>query len=216
MKHRKELRGLIFSKGQLLDSDDEEKFVDVDDGEPKTKKSKKKKKREEKAAKKKEESESEDEAKHFNTNDYNPNKKEPKFANADKVPFWDLNILRNYYHPTIRIWANNLISGKQIDYSGDPLQDFSMGNFLDKIILKPAKSSEKLNKMRFKKNRNARADEIKQIVSQQAEKEILEESKTGSKAKSVSIYHLFFLSPLSLKRMQTLGQMKSFCISIFC
>ena len=193
LKHRKELRGLIFTKAQLLDSDDEEKFIDVDDGEQKPKKTKKKK-REEKAAKKKEEEESDDENeenKEFNSNDYNPSKKEPKFANADKVPFWELNILRDHYHPTIRIWVNNLISGKPIEYCGDPLQDFSMGNFLDKIILKPAKSAEKLNKMRFKKNRNARAEEIKQIVDQQIGKETQDEpkksSKSGSKQKEVKL-----------------------------
>ena len=181
LKHRKELRGLIFSKAQFIDSDDEEKFVDADDGEGKPKKSKKKK-REVKEIKKKEE-ESEEETKGFNTNDYNPSKKDPKYANADKIQFWELSVLRNYYHPTIRIWANNLMSGKQIDYSGDPLQDFSLGNFLDKIILKPAKSAEKLNKMKFKKNRNARAEEIRQIVVQQIDKDILGDQKPGKKSK---------------------------------
>ena len=90
--------------------------------------------------------------------------KDPRFANADKTAFWELNVLRNYYHPTIRIWVKNLMSRRPIDYSGDPLQDFSMGNFLDKIILKPAKSAERLGKMKYRKKRTARAEEIREIV----------------------------------------------------
>ena len=168
LKYRKELRGLLFSKDKLLDSDDEEVFVDADQ---KSKK-KKSKKRDEKAKKKnqeKEEEEEEESEKKF-SKEYNPSKKDPRFANADQTGFWELNVLRNYYHPTIRIWTNHLISGNGIDYSGDPLQDFSMGNFLDKIILKPAKSKEKLEKMKFRKKRSARAEEIREIVQENIEK----------------------------------------------
>jgi len=167
-KHRKELRGLIFSKQRLMDSDDEEVFVDADQNKKRNKKQKHKQKevkmevaKEEATDKAGEEIKGKDE--------YDPSHKDPKYANADKETFWEMHVLRNYYHPTIRIWVENMITGKEIDYTGDPLQDFSMGNFLDKIILKPAKSSERLKSMRFKRKRNTRAEEIKESVKQNFE-----------------------------------------------
>lgn len=156
LKHKKQLRGLLFSKEKLLDSDDEEVFVDVDQDKKKRKKKDKQKKKEQK----KDEEKAED---NNATGLYDPSKKDPRYANADKTAFWEMDILRHYYHPTIRIWVRNLMTGQEIDYAGDPLQDFSMANFLDKIILKPAKSAEKLGKLKHKK-RHARAEEIKENV----------------------------------------------------
>jgi len=50
-------------------------------------------------------------------------------------------------HPTVRIWARDLLSGKGIPgYQGDPLLDFSISNFLDRIAYKDPKSKEKLAK----------------------------------------------------------------------
>jgi hypothetical protein len=39
-----------------------------------------------------------------------------------------------------------LIDGKSIDYSGDPILDFSIANFLDRIAYKEPKSADKLAK----------------------------------------------------------------------
>jgi ribosome biogenesis protein MAK21 len=171
MKTRKELRGLVFSKEKLLDSDEEEHFVDADQ-KPKKRNKKAKKKQQE------EEEESEQEEAPKSKNEYDPSKRDPRFANADKMPFWELHALRNYYHPTIRIWVENLMLGRPIEYTGDPLQDFSMANFLDKMILKPAKSAEKLKRMKFNK-RNTRAEEIRGAIKSTMDNEVknFEEAK---------------------------------------
>jgi len=47
-------------------------------------------------------------------------------------------------HPTVRLWANTLIEGKGIEYGGDPLLDFGIANFLDRISYKNPKSADKL------------------------------------------------------------------------
>jgi hypothetical protein len=156
----------MFSKEKLLDSDDDEVFVDVDTKPKKRDKKAKKKEQEEKDAK-----EWLDQGADKTIEKYDSSKLDPRFAHADKTAFWELEVLRNYYHPTIREWTQNLILGKEINYSGDPLQDFSMGNFLDKIILKPAKSAEKLEKMKFNKKRSARAEEIQIAVKNTANEE---------------------------------------------
>jgi hypothetical protein len=71
-------------------------------------------------------------------------KREPKFSNAEKVPMWELVALSTHNHPTIRLWASKLISGDCIEYGGDPLLDFGIANFLDRIAYKNPKSTEKI------------------------------------------------------------------------
>lgn len=62
---------------------------------------------------------------------------------------WELIALSTHVHPTVRLWANKLINGESIEYGGDPLLDFSIANFLDRIAYKNPKSTEKIQK--FKK-----------------------------------------------------------------
>lgn len=45
-----------------------------------------------------------------------------------------------HVHPTVRLWAQNLLSGETLTYNGDPLLDFSLSNFLDRISYKNPKS----------------------------------------------------------------------------
>lgn len=50
-------------------------------------------------------------------------------------------------HPTVRLWSRSLLDGEPVrSYSGDPLLDFSISNFLDRIAYKDPKSKEKLAK----------------------------------------------------------------------
>jgi lipoate-protein ligase A len=55
-------------------------------------------------------------------------------------------------HPTVRLWAQSLMNGQFIDYSGDPLLDFSISNFLDRIAYKDPKSKDKLAKFANKRS----------------------------------------------------------------
>ena len=65
---------------------------------------------------------------------------------AEKSPLWELVSLTYHCHPTVRLWANNLLKGELLTYNGDPLQDFGLANFLDRIAYKNPKSQEKLTK----------------------------------------------------------------------
>lgn len=51
-------------------------------------------------------------------------------------------------HPTVRLWAEKLLNGEYIVYNGDPLLDFGLGNFLDRIAYKNPKSSDKMSKFK--------------------------------------------------------------------
>jgi ribosome biogenesis protein MAK21 len=77
---------------------------------------------------------------------YDALKREPLYAHADSTPFWELHLLKSHFNPSISLWSNQLIAKQTIEYSGDPLLDFSTANFLDRISFKNPKSKEKLAK----------------------------------------------------------------------
>jgi hypothetical protein len=48
----------------------------------------------------------------------------------------------------VSFWAEQLMKGQLIEYGGDPLLDFGLSNFLDRISFKAPKSAEKIAKHR--------------------------------------------------------------------
>jgi len=83
------------------------------------------------------------EIKNMDIYEYAPGKREPKFANADKSCFWELNLLSKHFHPTVAKWAQFIVSGEEFKYKGNPLQDFDISAFLDRIVYKnPKKNPE--------------------------------------------------------------------------
>lgn len=55
-------------------------------------------------------------------------------------PMWEICLLANHYHPSAGKFADILGS---IDYSGDPLKDFTLAPFLDKFSYRNPKSAKK-------------------------------------------------------------------------
>lgn len=70
---------------------------------------------------------------------YNPLKREPKYSGGDSLPLYELVHLRNHYHPSVSQFAEALLSKNKIDYSRNPLQDFALANFLDRLSNKTPK-----------------------------------------------------------------------------
>lgn len=62
-------------------------------------------------------------------------------SNADAVSWWELSILASHGHPSVATMARTLLSGANIVYHGNPLQDFTLSSFLDKFMEKKAKKS---------------------------------------------------------------------------
>jgi CBF/Mak21 family len=77
---------------------------------------------------------------------YDALKREPRFANAESSPLFELIHLTFHAHPTVKLWATNLVQGLAIHYNGDPLLDFGIANFLDRIAYKNPKSQDKVAK----------------------------------------------------------------------
>ncbi|XP_078443906.1 CCAAT-binding factor isoform X1 [Wolffia australiana] len=74
---------------------------------------------------------------------YNPHHREPSFCNAETAGWWELTLLAAHVHPSVGAMAQTLLSGVNIVYNGDPLNDLSLSAFLDKFMEKKPKASHR-------------------------------------------------------------------------
>ncbi|XP_073039989.1 protein SLOW WALKER 2 [Primulina eburnea] len=72
---------------------------------------------------------------------YNPRHREPNYCNADLVGWWELTVLASHVHPSVAAMARTLLSGVNIVYNGNPINDLSLGAFLDKFMEKKARQN---------------------------------------------------------------------------
>ncbi|XP_004686350.1 PREDICTED: CCAAT/enhancer-binding protein zeta [Condylura cristata] len=78
-------------------------------------------------------------------NTYDPFSRNPLFCGAENTSLWELKKLSEHFHPSVSLFANTILQGNYIQYSGDPLQDFTLMRFLDRFVYrnpKPHKGKE--------------------------------------------------------------------------
>lgn len=84
---------------------------------------------------------------------FDPSKREPRAAvvhfgtnqlhKTDIVfPLWEISLISKHFHPSVAKFATSL---GVIEYSGDPLRDFTLAPFLDKFSYKNPKVNKKSN-----------------------------------------------------------------------
>lgn len=78
-------------------------------------------------------------SKENHTYQYDLYKRNPLFCGADYTCLHELVFLRNHSHPTVALFAENLLHGKSIEYEGNPLVDFNSMRFFDRFIYKNPK-----------------------------------------------------------------------------
>lgn len=72
---------------------------------------------------------------------YDPRKRDPRYAGAEKSSLWEAVCLCSHYHPSVSKFASSICTHlEKISYSGDPLKDFSEIAFLDRFSYKKAKN----------------------------------------------------------------------------
>lgn len=72
---------------------------------------------------------------------YNPQKRDPQHAGADRSSLWEMSSLCAHYHPSVAKFANSMCGNfTSVQYSGDPLRDFSLIAFLDRFSYKKPKN----------------------------------------------------------------------------
>ncbi|XP_062540804.1 CCAAT/enhancer-binding protein zeta [Armigeres subalbatus] len=70
---------------------------------------------------------------------YDPFHRASEFAGAEYTVRYELARYLEYFHPTVKSFANSIINNSTLSYYGDPLRDFSLGHFLDRFAFKNPK-----------------------------------------------------------------------------
>ncbi|XP_070590202.1 CCAAT/enhancer-binding protein zeta [Erythrolamprus reginae] len=71
---------------------------------------------------------------------YDPLSRNPSYCEADRTSFWELKKLSEHFHPSVALFAKRILEGNYIEYSGDPLQDFTLMRFLDRFVYRNPKA----------------------------------------------------------------------------
>lgn len=72
---------------------------------------------------------------------YDPWKRDPLFAGAEKSSLWEAVSLSAHYHPSVSQFASSVCKDmKGVENTGDPLRDYSLIAFLDRFCYKRAKN----------------------------------------------------------------------------
>ncbi|XP_062980353.1 CCAAT/enhancer-binding protein zeta [Elgaria multicarinata webbii] len=74
-----------------------------------------------------------------NVGGYDPLHRNPSYCGADRTSFWELKKLSEHFHPSVALFAKTILEGNYIEYSGDPLQDFTLMRFLDRFVYRNPK-----------------------------------------------------------------------------
>ncbi|XP_076874181.1 CCAAT/enhancer-binding protein zeta isoform X1 [Brachyhypopomus gauderio] len=70
---------------------------------------------------------------------YDPIHRNPLYCGADHSTLWELQKLSLHFHPSVALFAKTIIQGANIEYTGDPLQDFTLVRFLDRFVFRNPK-----------------------------------------------------------------------------
>ncbi|NXC51167.1 CEBPZ protein, partial [Penelope pileata] len=70
---------------------------------------------------------------------YDPLHRNPLYCGAESTSLWELKKLSEHFHPSVALFAKTILEGNHIEYSGDPLQDFTLMRFLDRFVYRNPK-----------------------------------------------------------------------------
>ena len=93
---------------------------------------------------------------------YDSSKRDPQFSNGECSFINELTILTKHYHPSVQRMSKFIIDNYNkdvISYTGDPLIDFSLVNFLEKFILKNPKITKDKKKAKRVTSKEEEEDE---------------------------------------------------------
>lgn len=86
---------------------------------------------------------------------FDPLQRNPLYANGDLCSFSELCLLSQHFHPTVALFASQILNSELVTYSGDPLKDFTLIRFLERFSFKnPKKQSEIQSNSLFAKRKN--------------------------------------------------------------
>ncbi|CAD6197666.1 unnamed protein product [Caenorhabditis auriculariae] len=74
---------------------------------------------------------------------YDPDARNPLYIDSSTVADAELLLLAKHYHPSVAVFAQALLEGREINYNGDALNDFSLMSFLDRFAFRNPKIEKK-------------------------------------------------------------------------
>lgn len=75
-------------------------------------------------------------------NAYDPRQRDPKFAKADTTSLWELSLVSNHFHPTVALYANNILSTDPEPLDMPAVDQYTVASFLSKWSYKKPKEKE--------------------------------------------------------------------------
>jgi ribosome biogenesis protein MAK21 len=117
---------------------------------------------------------------------YDAQKRDPQFANADQSCLWELLILTAHVHPSVVAMARTLLAGVHVKYDGDPLKQLTLGAFLDKFLQKKPKHISSDEEMARK------GDSLMQPLRAAGEL-LLKEAEEQEVAPDEAFFHKFYV-----------------------
>lgn len=75
---------------------------------------------------------------------YDPKKRDPRFAKAEKSQAWEALLLQRHFHPTVALYANNLLAenGEKQTLDMPDIEQYTVNSFLSKWSYKKPKAKE--------------------------------------------------------------------------
>ncbi|XP_062934504.1 CCAAT/enhancer-binding protein zeta [Cynocephalus volans] len=113
-------------------------------------------------------------------NTYDPFSRNPLFCGAENTSLWELKKLSEHFHPSVALFAKTILEGNYIQYSGDPLQDFTLMRFLDRFVYrnpKPHKGKENTDSVVMQPKRKHFIKDIRSLAVNSKEFLAKEESQ---------------------------------------
>ena len=83
---------------------------------------------------------------------YDAQERNPLYCGADKTLTFELLPFARHYHPTVVVFANKLLNNEPVDYTGDPMLDFTLIHFLDRFVYKNPKKTKNADDKTGKKS----------------------------------------------------------------
>ncbi|XP_066863896.1 CCAAT/enhancer-binding protein zeta isoform X2 [Kogia breviceps] len=113
-------------------------------------------------------------------NTYDPFSRNPLFCGAENTSLWELRKLSEHFHPSVALFAKTILQGNYVEYSGDPLQDFTLMRFLDRFVYrnpKPRKGKENTDSVVMQPKRKHFMKDIRSLAVNSKEFLAKEESQ---------------------------------------
>ncbi|CAG8702270.1 24301_t:CDS:2, partial [Gigaspora rosea] len=79
----------------------------------------------------------------INSRKYDGRKRDPQYSNADKTCIWELTVFTNHFHPTVALYAKQLLENISIDPPPE-LHHHTLSHFLDRFVYRNPKKTDRI------------------------------------------------------------------------